>query len=283
MLWTCQTVDELRQRRSALTGTVAFVPTMGALHAGHASLIRHGRQLADRVIVSIFVNPTQFGPQEDYQKYPRTLASDQAICQAAGAEGIFAPTVQEMYPPGLSACLVDVPAVAGDLEGVCRPGHFQGVCRVVAKLLNVVQPDLACFGQKDYQQLAVIQAMVADLAMPVRIVPCPTQRETDGLAMSSRNVYLDAATRPLAVGLFKALKQAQTMILQEHQTDVAGIEAAMARTLTDHQMQVDYAVVRHPATLAKLDRIDLAAHGGAVALIAARLGSVRLIDNLKIG
>lgn len=282
MIWTCQSVDELRRYRRSLSGKVAFVPTMGALHAGHASLIQRARQLAGHVIVSIFVNPTQFGPNEDYSKYPRTFQADQALCQAAGATAVFAPTVDEVYPPGQSACVVEVPAVAKDLEGRCRPGHFAGVCRVVAKLLNMVQPEAACFGLKDYQQLAVIQAMVADLAMPVEIIPCQTKREADGLAMSSRNTYLTAEDRPWAAGLFKALKHAESMILQQQETRVPGIEQAMAEILRQHRMTLDYAVIRHPKTLDPLPQVDLASPDGVVALIAARLGAVRLIDNLRI-
>ena len=192
-MWTTSSIEELRTRRGQLDGTVAFVPTMGALHAGHVSLVHAARQLADNVLGSIYVNPTQFGPTEDLQKYPRTLEEDLRHCEAAGAVGVFCPDDRTMYPQQI-ACDINVPQLNTMLEGEHRPGHFAGVCRVVAKLFNMVQPDVACFGRKDYQQLKVIEAMTNDLAMPIRIVGCPTVREQAGLALSSANRYLPPAT-----------------------------------------------------------------------------------------
>ncbi len=282
-MFIATTVDDLRAQRRALPGRVAFVPTMGALHAGHVSLIEAGHTLADEVIVSIFVNPTQFAPHEDLAKYPRPLDADLAACQNAGVAGVFVPTVEVMYPPGVAECVVEVPAVADDLEGRLRPGHFRGVCRVCAKLFNMVQPDLACFGMKDYQQLKVIEAMAADLAMPLRIVPCPTKREDDGLAMSSRNVYLSVGERKLALGLSKALREAEAMILEQGETDPAAVEAAMNMVLKAHEVATDYAVLRHPQTLAGMDCIEPKLTDGVVALIAGRVGKTRLIDNRVIG
>ncbi|MEX2389413.1 MAG: pantoate--beta-alanine ligase [Phycisphaeraceae bacterium] len=276
-------VEDARTHRRSLKGTVAFVPTMGALHEGHLKLVEQGRSLADHVLVSIFVNPTQFGPGEDFEQYPRTLEADVAHCRSAGASGVFAPSADQMYPAAAVETQVDVPLLTADLEGTFRPGHFQGVCRVVAKLLNVVQPDVAVFGQKDYQQLKVIEAMAADLLLPVRIVGMPTVREPDGLAMSSRNRYLAADARRHATGVYKALTQARQMIVDDGETDPAAVERAMVQTLEAHHLDVDYAVVRHPQTLALLDCIEPALTRGVVALIAARLGGVRLIDNMVIG
>lgn len=240
------------------------------------------REHAERVVVSVFVNPTQFGPGEDYDRYPRTWDTDCEKCQAVGVDGIFAPSVDEMYPPDAPTCDVDVPALTVDLEGARRPGHFQGVCRVVAKLFNMVQPDVAVFGQKDYQQLAVIRAMTCDLAMPIDIVPGPTVREADGLAMSSRNRYLTADQREHAVGLYKALQQAKYIIEDQGETDPALVEEAMQQIITAHGFALDYAVVRHPQTLAKLDCIEPALTAGVVCLLAAKLGDVRLIDNMLV-
>ncbi len=282
-MFIATTVDDLRTQRRALTGRVAFVPTMGALHAGHVSLIDAGHTLADHVIVSIFVNPTQFAPHEDLAKYPRPLEADLAACQAAGAVGVFVPTVDVMYPPEVPESIVETPTVAADLEGKLRPGHFRGVCRVCAKLFNMVEPDIACFGMKDYQQLKVVEAMVADLAMPLQIVPCPTKRDDDGLAMSSRNVYLSKDERHLALGLNKALREAEALIIEQGESDPSAIEAAMTMVLKAHEVVIDYAVVRHPQTLAPIDSIEPGLTGGVVALIAGRVGTTRLIDNRVIG
>src|SRR5436309_35011 len=192
------TVADCRRHRKEL-GRLALVPTMGALHAGHLSLIQHAKRHAPHVAVSIFVNPTQFGPTEDFSRYPRPLEADLAKCEAAGVELIFNPPPEEMYQPGVPDLVVDLPSLSGVLEGKHRPGHFKGVCQVVAKLFNVMQPTAACFGQKDFQQLRVIGAMVEALDMPIDIIPCPTLRDPDGLAMSSRNVYLSGDERQRAL------------------------------------------------------------------------------------
>ena len=277
------TVADIRQHRSATAGTVALVPTMGALHEGHLTLMREAAKHVDEVWVSIFVNPTQFGPHEDFDRYPRTLKADLANCEAAGVSTVFVPTVDEMYPPDAIDTQILVPDLAGVLEGKMRPGHFDGVCRVVAKLLNVTQPTVACFGQKDYQQLKIIEAMVRDLMMPIEIVGVPTVRESDGLAMSSRNRYLNDEQRKHALGISKALKHAKMLIEASGETDPTVIAHAMQQVLEAHHLDVEYAQVRHPQTLAQLDCIEPALTGGVVALIAARIEAVRLIDNMIIG
>lgn len=282
-MWIADTIDSIRSHRRALKGCVAFVPTMGALHDGHVSLIHAGRKQADHVLVSIFVNPTQFGPGEDFTRYPRPIERDLEMCKSAGATGVFVPSVEQMYPQGGLACDVNIPALATILEGEFRPGHFAGVCRVVAKLFNITQPDVAVFGQKDYQQLKVIEAMVADLNMPVRIDGQPTIREPDGLARSSRNVFLDAESRRKAVALFKALNEAQELVENEGETDPSVVEHAMKQVLEAHGLSVDYATIRHPHTLATLDLISPSATHGVAALITARIGGVRLLDNRVLG
>lgn len=277
------TVEEIRGLRRETAGTIALVPTMGALHEGHMALIERGGQVADHVLVSIFVNPEQFAPGEDIQHYPRPVDEDLRRCAAAGVTGVFAPPVEVIYPPGGTAAAVDVPAFTGDLEGRCRPGHFGGVCRVVMKLLNIVQPHYACFGLKDYQQFRVVQAMASDLAIPVDIVEVATVREPDGLAASSRNRYLNPSHRKQAVGLYKALKQGGMMIEAEGETDPEVVEQAMGSVMRAHHLEVDYAALRHPLTLAELDCINGARTDGVAALVAARLGAVRLIDNMRFG
>jgi len=255
---------------------------MGALHAGHLSLIEIARRHGKTVIVSIFVNPTQFGADEDLESYPRPVRQDMAECESAGVDGVFHPTAQEIYPSEVPTCRVEMPSIADDLEGRSRPGHFTGVCRVVAKLFNIIQPDIACFGQKDFQQLRVIQAMVADLNMPIGIIECPTVREGDGLALSSRNSYLTSEQRRHALGLSKALSEAKMMVCSTGETDPSVVEQAMEQVMAAHRIEVDYAVVRHRLTLAPLDSIDLGLTGGVVALAAGRVGPVRLIDNMPL-
>jgi pantoate--beta-alanine ligase len=279
----CTTVDEVRQQRGKTPGRVALVPTMGALHEGHIALVEQAKQVVDQVFVSIFVNPAQFGPGEDLDRYPRPVEKDLKRCEQAGVSTVFMPAVEQMYPPEQIETLVTVPALTGQLEGAIRPGHFAGVCRVVGKLLNMVQPHYAFFGQKDYQQLCVIRAMVADLAMPVHIRAVATVREADGLAMSSRNAFLDEEQRRRSVGLYKALMQARMMVEQGGEADPAIVEDAMRHVLAAHHLEIDYAVVRHPETLGELDCVEPTLTGGVVALVAARLGSVRLIDNMILG
>jgi pantoate--beta-alanine ligase len=258
--------------------SVAFVPTMGALHDGHATLMRRARETGASVITSVYVNPTQFGPKEDFTKYPRTLDADCAICEREGVAAVFAPTDDEMYPSGIAAVStwVDELQVAKRLEGERRPGHFRGVCTVVAKLFNVVQPDAAFFGQKDYQQLKVIERMVRDLRYPIRIVPVPTVRESDGLAMSSRNRYLSPSERAQAVVLSRALRVADDLFRQG-ETDPVRLESVLRETLaTVPEMRLDYAEVADGQSLERIPR----ARPGDVALLAAFLGSTRLIDNV---
>jgi pantoate--beta-alanine ligase len=272
------TREQLNDWRSRAASPVALVATMGALHDGHVSHIAAARSAgAASVIVSIFVNPMQFGPNEDFTRYPRTLEHDLTACERAGTDAVFTPGVGTMYPPDASAAQVDVPAITSDLEGAFRPGHFAGVGRVVLKLFGLIRPDLATFGRKDYQQLALIKAIVHDLCVPVRIAEVPTMREPDGLAMSSRNRYLDADQRTRAVGISKALQEA-FMRCQQGEHDPAALESAMRQVLDQHRFDaIDYAVVRHRETLQPLptgfDPADV------VALITARLGSTRLLDN----
>jgi pantoate--beta-alanine ligase len=280
-MWTATTVEELRRLRASTPASVALVPTMGALHAGHVSLFESARAAGHAVTVSIFVNPTQFGPNEDFNRYPRPIEQDLAACRRAGVTAVFHPSVEEIYPPGQPECLVTVPALADILEGAHRPGHFAGVCRVVAKLFNLVQPDVAYFGQKDYQQLRIIEAMARDLAMPVRIVGCPTVREPQGLAMSSRNAYLTDEQRHQALAIYRSLGIAKALVQGRQERDPSVVESAMQRELRDNGLQVDYAVVRDARTLAPLQRIEPRG-SDVVALVAARVGNVRLIDNMVL-
>jgi pantoate--beta-alanine ligase len=256
---------------------VAFVPTMGNLHAGHISLIEVARKRGDRFIASIFVNPMQFGPNEDFAHYPRTPEKDRSMLAEAGCDLMFMPDVAEIYPAGLEhSTRVTVPELSGLLDGEFRPGHFDGVSTVVAKLFNIVTPDIAVFGEKDFQQLAIIRRMVADLCMAVEIVGAPTVRESDGLAMSSRNQYLTAEDRQVAPQLFAALTRAVKR-LAAGERDFAGIERAELDVIRRAGFRPDYFAVRDARTLVT---------PGAdcrhfVVLVAARLGKARLIDNLQ--
>ncbi len=257
---------------------IAFVPTMGNLHAGHMQLVTQGQRRAQRVVVSIFVNPLQFGASEDIDSYPRTLAADCERLQRAGVDLLFAPTVAEVYPQGCGAATrIEVPGPSEGLCGESRPGHFVGVATVVAKLFNMVQPDVALFGQKDYQQLAVVRRMVSDLCFPVEIVGVATVREHDGLAMSSRNGYLSAAQRALAPRLYQVLSEKVARIRRgEH--DFAAIEAEALSELAEAGLRPDYFSVRNRQTLRPATRDD----GDLVVLAAAWLGRARLIDNLEV-
>ncbi|MSR34854.1 MAG: pantoate--beta-alanine ligase [Phycisphaerales bacterium] len=269
----------------------ALVPTMGALHAGHASLIQRAVGDGRPVVVSLFVNPTQFAAGEDFSKYPRTLEADRALCQAAGAAAIFIPSVQDMYPHGVDAANaeaahIELPLVATQpkLEDAQRPTHFAGVCQVVAKLFDMCQPAAAYFGEKDFQQLRVIQDMARregarwkDLVVHA----CPTIRESDGLAISSRNHYLRANQRENALGLSRALAVAQAGALAG--MDIAAAESEMRRVLARHQLKVEYAVIRAGDTLLSIEKFQPILKSGARALIAARLENVRLIDNASCG
>ena len=257
---------------------IAFVPTMGNLHAGHYSLIELARQHADRVIASVFVNPTQFGPNEDFARYPRTLDADAEGLAAHGCDLLFAPTVAEMYPEGAdNAVQVRVPGeVTSILDGATRPGHFDGVATVVARLFNMVQPDVAVFGQKDYQQLQVIRALVRDLAFPIELIAAPTARAADGLALSSRNQYLSEAERALAAQIHRTLLAMREATLSSQSLHT--IEANAVTHLQRVGFAVDYVQIRRADLTepAAEQRIDL------IALIAARLGGTRLIDNLAL-
>lgn len=255
---------------------IGFVPTMGNLHAGHHSLVSLVRGQVDRVVASVFVNPTQFGPGEDFARYPRTPDEDAAGLEAAGCDLLWLPSVDAMYPYGIDGAVrVHVPGITDVLDGAHRPGHFDGVCTVVARLFNQVQPDLAVFGRKDYQQLAVIRHLVRDLAFPVELLAAPIVREADGLAMSSRNRYLTPPQRKIAPTIHRVL-QAMRDGLAAGKSGAA-VEAEARAALERAGFAVDYAVVRRPDLSGPADDEG----GERVALIAARLGATRLIDNLE--
>jgi pantoate--beta-alanine ligase len=269
---------QLGQRGDA--GPVALVPTMGALHAGHAGLVRLARASIDGpVVVSVFVNPLQFAPGEDLDRYPRTLDADLEVCEREGADVVFAPAVDEVYPGGLPHVTVDPGPLAELLEGAVRPGHFRGVLTVVAKLFGLVRPDLAVFGQKDYQQLVLVRRMVDDLCLGLEVVGAETEREPDGLAMSSRNRYLDAEERDRATVLSRALRAAQ-----ENAAD--GISharaAARARLREVPGVDLDYLAITTPDLVELDDHAEVPPGTVGRALIAARVGTTRLIDNLPL-
>lgn len=278
---TVKTVRELRAavaRARSEGKRIGFVPTMGNLHSGHAALVTKAAQRVDFVVASIFVNPLQFGAGEDLDKYPRTLAADQEKLLQAGCHLLFAPTVDEMYPDGMDGqTRVSVPKLSEGLCGASRPGHFEGVATVVSKLFNMVQPDLAVFGQKDYQQLAVIRALVHDLNMPIQIIGEPTVRAADGLALSSRNGYLSEEQRAIAPALYRSLSQiAEAIGLGER--DYPRLLDKQKQALEAAGLRPDYLEIRHALTLrpATADDRDL------VILAAAFLGATRLIDNLHL-
>jgi pantoate--beta-alanine ligase len=257
---------------------VAFVPPMGNLHAGHLSLIEAARRHGERFIASIFVNPMQFGPNEDYAQYPRTPTKDADMLTAAGCNLMFMPDVAEIYPNGSErATRVDVPSLSRVLDGEIRPGHFEGVSTIVATLFHIVEPDVAIFGEKDFQQLTIIRRMVADLCMAVEIVGAPTVRDSDGLAMSSRNQYLTPAEREVAPRIYQAL-QAAANRLQAGDTEFSSIERTGVQALTTAGMKPDYFSVRRAQDLGAPapDTTHL------VVLTAARLGKARLIDNIQV-
>jgi pantoate--beta-alanine ligase len=257
--------------RADLPGRVGVVLTMGALHAGHAGLIRAARRVADSVLVTIFVNPLQFGPAEDLDRYPRTLDADLDLCRAEGVSAVFAPTAAEVYP-GPPRVRVSAGPLGDVLEGAYRPGHFDGVLTVVLKLLQLTRADVTCFGEKDYQQLTLVRAMVADLNLPVEVVAVPTVREADGLARSSRNRYLSAAERPRALSLPRAL--AAGAKAADAGRDAPAVLAAARAELTG--VEVDYVALTGPAL-----EPDVVA-GPARLLVAARVGTTRLIDNAPV-
>lgn len=275
---TIETIAEFRALRTALPGALGFVPTMGYLHEGHLALVRRARAENDHVAVSIFVNPRQFGPHEDLSRYPRDLPHDLAMLADAQVDLVFVPSTAEMYPPGHDTA-VHVGAIAQLLEGASRPGHFAGVATIVCKLFNIVAPHHAYFGQKDAQQVAVIQRMVADLNIPIEIVVCPTVREPDGVAMSSRNVYLSPLERQAAQVLSRALRSVEERFASGER-DGEALRAIMRTVLaTEPLVQPEYVSIADLATLQELAQIEQR----ALASLAVRLGKTRLIDNVVLG
>ena len=257
---------------------IGLVPTMGYLHEGHLALIDEARRRADAVIMSIFVNPLQFGPGEDLARYPRDLPRDRALASGRSVEAVFIPSVEVMYPPG-SEVRVIPGASAERWEGAARPGHFAGVLTVVAKLFHLIEPELACFGRKDIQQVILVRQMVRDLDWPIEVVAVPTVREADGLAMSSRNAYLGPADRRRAVTLSRALRAAHAA-WTDGETRAAAIEGRMRQELSaEPEISVEYIAVAEPKGLAPVVTAD----GGTIVAIAARIGGTRLIDNITLG
>lgn len=277
-----RTIQEVRTqtalwRREGLS--VGLVPTMGYLHEGHASLVDQAREQCQRVVVSDFVNPTQFGPQEDLDAYPRDLDRDCAILEAHGCDLVFCPSVEEMYPEGAATYVNILSEMTGQLCGRTRPNHFQGVCTVVSKLFNIVEPDLAFFGQKDAQQLAVIRRMVRDMAFRVRIVGCPTVREPDGLAKSSRNAYLSPDERGAAGVLWKSILLGQAMIRDGVTESKPLLEAMTAEISREPLARIDYISAVNGETMLPVDRLQ----EGTLVALAVYVGKTRLIDNFVVG
>ncbi len=275
-----RTIAEVRAWRDQLPAAqlVAFVPTMGALHAGHMSLVDLARARADVTIVSIFVNPLQFGPNEDLSKYPRPIEKDLALLEAAAVDAVFLPPVHELYPDGASTFVVEE-NVSRHLCGATRPGHFRGVTTIVLKLFNIVAPHLAVFGQKDAQQCAVIERMVRDLDLRIEIVRGPIMREPDGLALSSRNVYLDAAARAAAPTIFASLEAARRASAGGERNAVALADIGRSVLAAEPRIELQYWEVRHPESL---EEIETVGPDGALFAVAAYLGPTRLIDNLTV-
>jgi pantoate--beta-alanine ligase len=268
------TISEMKVARAKSPGSVGFVPTMGYLHEGHLSLVRQARAENSLVVVSIFVNPTQFGPSEDFKTYPRDTERDLMMLENEKTDVVFMPAVEEMYPPRFSSWVL-VEKVTDRLEGSFRPGHFKGVTTVVAKLFNIVEPTRAYFGQKDAQQLLVIKKMVADLNMNLEVIAAPTVRESDGLAMSSRNVYLNAQERKSATVLFKALTLAQTLQIQG-ESNAETVRQQMTSLISGEPLaKIEYVSIADNETLEELTTIDRP----ALASLAVRIGKTRLIDN----
>ncbi|HXE05406.1 MAG TPA: pantoate--beta-alanine ligase [Bryobacteraceae bacterium] len=279
-----RTVAELRRWSRALRcaekddGRVGLVPTMGALHQGHSSLIHTARARCAHTVVSIFVNPTQFGPNEDYDRYPRSFESDCALVQAGGADAIFAPSVEEMYPPG-AATFIEVAGLGDRLDGASRPGHFRGVATVVAKLLIAGEPDLAFFGQKDAAQVSILRRMITDLRLGVELVVCPIVREADGLALSSRNAYLIADERRQARALSRAVRWVEALAAKGERNPEVLIDAARQIFAAEPLIRVDYIALVDWATL---EPVEVAVPGTLFA-VAAWVGTTRLIDNAILG
>ncbi|MER2493341.1 pantoate--beta-alanine ligase [Catenovulum sediminis] len=278
---TISSIESLRQtiRQFKQNGQrVAFVPTMGNLHQGHLELVKRAFSEADKVVVSIFVNPMQFGQNEDLDNYPRTLEADQQALSALGVDLLFTPTPQIMYPKGLDAqTFVEVPAISENYCGTSRPGHFRGVATIVNKLFNLVQPDVACFGEKDFQQLQVIRTMVEDLSMPIKIIGVPTVREKNGLAKSSRNGYLTEAQKEQAGIIYHCMQSAKTQLLKE-KTSIQTVQQQLANTLETAGLRLDYIAIADTKSL----QPATADNKSWVILVAAYMGNTRLIDNLVI-
>ncbi len=276
-----ETIDAMQKQCAELRSsgkTIALVPTMGFFHEGHLQLMRVGRRLADILAISIFVNPTQFGPSEDFQTYPRDMEGDLAGAMDVGVDLVFAPSVQEMYPDGYQTKIL-VESVTKHLCGLSRPGHFDGVTTVVGKLLNIAKPHLALFGEKDYQQLTAVKRMVKDLDMDIRIIGVPTVREPDGLAMSSRNSYLDPEERESALCLKKSLDLAREMF-RKGERDAQRTKEAVEKLILSHPFtEIDYISICDPMSLEDVDRIE----EKAVLALAVKVGKARLIDNCLIG
>jgi pantoate--beta-alanine ligase len=272
-----ESIELMQQRLAKVRAagkTIAYVPTMGFLHQGHLSLLEEGRRRGDLLVLSIFVNPTQFGQGEDFEDYPRDLQQDCALAEAAGVDVIFTPSAAAMYPSGF-ATEVNVSGITAGLCGASRPTHFRGVCTVVTKLFNIIQPHVALFGAKDFQQLAVVKRLTQDLNLPIEIVAMPIYREADGLAMSSRNVYLDSEQRRQALALSQSITLAQDLVRQG-EGDAGAIIAAVVRCLGEQPLiRRDYIAICHQLTLQPQQRIDR----DSVLLIAAFVGQTRLIDN----
>ena len=277
-----RTVPELRRWSRAARAqnlTVGLVPTMGALHAGHASLIQASSASCGQTVVSIFVNPTQFGPNEDYGRYPRTFDADCALAEAHGAHAVFAPSVHDLYPTGPNSTVVEVPALSQRLDGQSRPGHFRGVASVVTRLFTAAEPDRAFFGQKDAAQVAVLRRMTRDLLLPIEIVVCPIVREPDGLALSSRNVYLSPEERRQALVLSRSLRHVQQLFAAGQRSAAVLINAARAIFAEEPQILIDYVELVNWDTLEPIDQ----AAPGALFALAALVGPTRLIDNTMLG
>ncbi len=274
---TTDSLSELRTIRASIDGTFGLVPTMGALHAGHGSLVDRARTECGHVGVSIFVNPSQFGPGEDFAKYPRMIQRDLDLLDSMGVDVVWMPTAEFMYPAGFQTWIT-VEEISAPLEGICRPGHFRGVATVVAKLLNSFMPDKAYFGQKDAQQVAVLKRMVRDLNFPVELVVCPTVREPDGLALSSRNAYLSPEERKAATVLYRALSAARKKY-DGGERDAESLRAIMREVVSFEPLaQEQYISAADPETLEELQKIDSA----VLLSLAVRIGKTRLIDNFLI-
>ena len=278
-----RSIEQCRIEREKLR-RVAFVPTMGALHEGHLSLVKIARDHAPHVIVSIFVNPTQFGPNEDFAQYPRPVEQDMEMCRQAGVDMVFNPEPSELYPANAPELRIDLPQLTQTLEGQHRPTHFRGVCQVVAKLFNIVQPQMACFGRKDFQQLAVISAMAKALDFPIEIIGCPIVRDPDGLAMSSRNRFLAPDQRSRALSISRGLNAAKADFAQGLTQSVqliARVQTAILDpgNLAHVPVTIDYVAAVDASTLQPVTTVT----GRTAILVAARVGSTRLIDNVVLG